>query len=266
MATPTPDDTAIIDLPRDRETGLRVGRITLFGPTGSGKTMMGCAFARMMAPPNFEEVYILSPKATAANLLPHAQWYQIPPTDKAKVESFMAQMKDKRALLVIDEADSYFGGSGRTFGTPSMFEAVNFGRNDCLALIVIAHGTNVAPKNLIENSAGVLFFRTSTPGLIDYAEDYMPEIPDVAHTLRNLPDHVALVYAPLSRDKFVGFAKLNVESGEIEIWSPQSQPDPEETDSNTTPSSSESTEDGRSTALPTSSAAASSSPGSEPNG
>ena len=222
METPT-ESEAIIDLPKDRETGLRVGRITIFGPVGSGKTEIGCAFARLMAPSNFEEKYILSPVPTAANKLPDWKWYKIDPTDKKKVEAFMSSLNEKRAALLVDEADAYFGGSGRTYGTPSMFGAVNWGRNSCLAMIVIAHGTNVAPKNLIENSAGVLFFRTSTPGLIDYAEDYMPDIPDVANVLRNLPDHVALVYAPLSREKFVGFAKLNMETGEIEIWSPSEQ-------------------------------------------
>jgi len=260
-----PQDDAVIDLPRDRETGLRVGRITLFGPTGSGKTEMGCAFARLMAPPSFEDIYVLSPKPTAANKLPHAKWFQISPTDKKQVEAFMSSMKNKRALLLIDEADSYFGGSGRTYGTPSMFEAVNFGRNDCLALIVIAHGSNVAPKNLIENSAAVLFFRTSTPGLIDYAEDYMPEIPDVAHTLRNLPDHVALVYAPLSREKFVGFAKYNMETQEIEIWTPnlgeteESSTEPDDTEEDTS-GSSKSEEVPASSATSTSSAASSLSP------
>jgi hypothetical protein len=258
LETPTEPEgesaEAIIDLPKDRETGLRVGRITLFGPTGSGKTEMGCAFAKMMAPPSFTEVYVLSPKPTAANRLPHAKWFQISPTDKNKVEAFMASMKDKRALLLIDEADSYFGGSGRTFGTPSMFEAVNFGRNNCLALIVIAHGTNVAPKNLIENSAGVLFFRTSTPGLIDYAEEYMPEIPDVANLLRNLPDYVALVYAPLTREKFVGLAKLDLKSGEIIIW----KPDLEEMDESTDTESSTTGEGGGSSATTASSEAASS--------
>ncbi len=265
MATPTPPESdAIIDLPRDRETGLRVGRVTIFGPTGSGKTMMGAAFVRMMAPPSFTEVYVLSPVPTAANLVPRAKWFKIDPNNKSEVEAFMAGLKDKRALVLVDEADSYFGGSGRTYGTPSMFSAVNFGRNSCLALIVLAHGTNVAPKNLIENSAAVLFFRTSTPGLIDYAEDYMPEIPDVAHTLRNLPDHVALVYAPLSRDKFVGFAKLNMETQEIEIWSP-SQEDQEQYGENAPPESKNAGEGGEPSATPTSGEAPSSpkaSPGS----
>ena len=251
---------AIIDLPRDRETGLRVGRMTFFGPTGSGKTLLGCAVAKRMAPPGFEEVYVLSPKPTAANQLPNAKWFKISPTDKKQVEAFMATLKDQRALVVIDEADSYFGGSGRTYGTPSMFEAVNFGRNDCLALIVIAHGTNVAPKNLIENSAGVFFFRTTTPGLLDYAEDYMPEVPDAPHVLRNLPDHVALVYAPLSREKFVGFAKLNLQSGDIEIWSPNQEPDTEIT------SESNETEEAGESAATSMSSEATSSPKEAPNG
>jgi hypothetical protein len=252
---------AIIDLPKDRETGLRVGRIVLFGPTGSGKTLMGCALARQMAPPSFKDVFVLSPKPTAANNLPNAQWYKISPVDKSRVEAFMGKMKDMRALLVVDEADSYFGGSGRTYGTPSMFEAVNFGRNDCLAMIVIAHGTNVAPKNLIENSAGVMFFRTTTPGLLDYAESYMPEVPDPAHTLRNLPDYVALVYAPLSKEKFVGFAKLDVNSGVVNIWKPEQEP---ETPESITPSSNPPEEVGESSASLMRPEATSSNPSKQP--
>jgi hypothetical protein len=235
---------AIIDLPADRETGLRVGRITIFGPVGSGKTEIACALAREMVPSDFKEKYILSPVPTAANKLPDFHWYKIDPTDKKKVEAFMQGLNEKRAFLMVDEADAYFGGSGRTYGTPSMFGAVNWGRNAGLSMIVIAHGTNVAPKNLIENSAGVLFFRTSTPGLIDYAEDYMPEIPDVANVLRNLPDHVALVYAPLSREKFVGFAKLNMDTGVIEIWKPNQEPEEESTEPENTDSPSSPTEEG----------------------
>jgi hypothetical protein len=248
---PEGDAQAIIDLPQDRETGLRVGRVVFFGPVGSGKTVTGCALAKQMAPPSFEEKYILSPVATAANLLPDYKWFKIDPTDKKQVEAFMATFNDKRAILLIDEADAYFGGSGRTYGTPSMFGAVNWGRNACLALIIIAHGTNVAPKNLIENSAAVFFFRTTTPGLLDYAEDYMPEVPDAAHVLRNLPDHTALVYAPMSRQKFVGFAKLNMDTGEIQIWSPSEEPDTESP-------SNETEEGGESSARPTTGEASSS--------
>lgn len=247
METPT-ESEAIIDLPKDRETGLRVGRIVLFGPTGSGKTLMACALAKEMAPPNFEEVYVLSPVATAANNLPKAKWFQISPQDKRKTEAFMASLKDKRALLLVDEADAYFGGSARTFGTPSMADAVLFGRNACLSIILIAHGTSLSPKSLIENASGVFFFRTTTPGLLDWAEDYAAEdIPDVSHTLRNLPQHVALIYAPMSEHRFVGFAKLNMETGEIEIWSPSEQ-DQEPT----TSESNETGEEPGSSATPTS--------------
>ena len=264
MATPTPEGEepaeAVIDLPKDRETGLRVGRLVFFGPTGSGKTLAGCAAARMMAPQGFEDVYVLSPVPTAANQLPEANWMQIPPTDKKKVEAFMATMKNRRALLIVDEADSYFGGSGRTFGTDSMFEAVNFGRNSCLSMIVLAHGTNVTPKNLIANSQGVFFFRTTEPNLLEYAEDYMSDdIPDVTHTLRNLPDYVALVYAPMSKDKFVGFAKLNLDTGEIEIWKPETTPTEETPEpESTTSEPSTPSEDGGSSATPATSGADSS--------
>jgi len=220
---------AVIDLPADRETGLRVGRVVLFGPTGSGKTLMACALARQMAPPSFEEVYVLSPVATAANNLPNAKWFQISPQDKKKTEAFMAEVKDKRALVLIDEADAYFGGSARTFGTPSMADAVLFGRNACLSMILIAHGTSLSPKSLIENAAGVFFFRTTTPGLLDWAEDYAAEdIPDVAHTLRNLPNHVALIYAPMSANRFVGFGKLDLATGQISIWTPDIRTDDDE--------------------------------------
>jgi len=64
----------------------------------------------------------------------------------------------------------------------------------------------------------------------------------VAYTLRNLPDHVALVYAPLSREKFVGFAKLDVATGEINIWSP-TESQPGETESSTPDPSSTSPND-----------------------
>ena len=280
-----PSGEAIIDLPADKETGLRVGRITIFGPVGSGKTEIGCALAKMMTPPSFEEKYILSPVATAANRLPDFKWFKIDPTDKKKVEAFMASMNEKRAFLLIDEADAYFGGSGRTYGTPSMFGAVNWGRNFCLSMVVIAHGTSVAPKNLIENSQGVLFFRTTTPGLLEYAESYMPEVPDATYTLRNLPDHVALVYAPLGKEKFVGFAKLDLATGEIQIWRPNIEdleenestteegssespsPEPAGSTGSTTPSSSGARPgDGKSTASPTSSRATSLPSGSGANG
>jgi hypothetical protein len=214
-------DEAIIELPRDRETGLRVGRIVLYGPVGSGKTLSGTALAKMMAPPGFEEIFILSPVPTAANLLPQANWYKISPQDKKKVEAFMAKMKEKRALLIVDEADAYFGGSARTFGTPSMADAVLIGRNACLSMIVIAHGTSLAPKSLLGNSAAVFFYRTTEVNLLNYAEEYMAaDIPDVVHILRNLPDYVALVYAPMSREKFVGFAKLDIQTQEFKIWKP----------------------------------------------
>jgi len=261
---------AIIDLPRDRETGLRVGRVTIFGPVGSGKTEIACALARMMAPESLKEKYILSPVATAANRLPDFQWFKIDPTDKKKVEAFMASINEKRAFLLLDEADAYFGGSGRTYGTPSMFGAVNWGRNFCLSMIVIAHGTAVAPKNLIENSQAVLIFRTTTPGLLDYAEEYMQDqigdyVGDVRHTLTNLKQYVALVYAPLAEEKFVGFAKLDLATGEIAIWKPSPQ-DQDEEPKSTTPSSNEPEEDGGPSASPIAPEATSLRPERPPNG
>jgi len=255
---------AIIDLPADEETGLRVGRVVLFGPVGSGKTLLACALAKMMVPASFKEKYILSPVATGANQLPDYQWYKIDPTDKTKVEAFMASLNEKRAFLMIDEADAYFGGSGRTYGTPSMFGAVNWGRNACLSIIVIAHGTNVAPKNLIANAQAVMFFNTTEVNLLKYAREYMSnDVPDPVYTLQHLPQHVFLIYAPLSQEKFVGFGRLNIETGEIEIWKPEEEPTEEES---TTPSSNEPEEGGEPSVSPMISAPSSSTLEAKPNG
>jgi ATPase family associated with various cellular activities (AAA) len=218
--------TVLVDIPADEETGLRVGRVTLFGPSGSGKTLFAAALVPQMQQSSDEQLYVLSPVATAANKLTarglKPQWYQIDPGDKKSVEAFMAEMKKKRAMLIVDEADSYFGGSGRTFGTPSMFSAVNFGRNNCLSMIMIAHGTNVAPKNLIENSSLVGFFRTTSNNLLKWAEEYLQDdVPDPRYVLKSLPPHVALLYAPQQTPRMVGSAKVNLATGEIGVkpWS-----------------------------------------------
>lgn len=236
---------AELDIPFDPETGLRVSRTIIFGPTGSGKTVLAAALAKMYAPRDPEMVYILSPVPTLANLLPEYRWYKIDPSDQQAVDGFFRHIKEKKCLVVIDEFDSYVGGSARSYGSKDMFAAIDYGRNFGCSLICCAHGTSDAPKNLIANSNLVLFFRTTEVGLLKYADKYLTEVPNASETLQSLGPHQALAYQPLAQDKFLGIIRYNQETDEIEvlpreaIWGNNESTSAPEPENPTTPDPSE---------------------------
>lgn len=205
-----------LDLPRDPESGLRVGRVILIGASGSGKTEMAVAFTKLMAPRSFEQVFIVSPAVRKLAEKSGRQLVVIDPTDSGAVEGFFGRQKYQRCLLVVDEFDSYISGSARSYGSPAIFNTINFGRNFGASLLLVAHGTNVIPKNLIENTNCVIMFRTTSVGLLDWAESYMqPDYPEIRTLLRELPKYWAVLYQPQAEQKFSGVIHLDIASGNL---------------------------------------------------
>lgn len=247
-------------LPTDAKSGIRVGRVMVFGSVNAGKTELMARLAVQMVR-SVDQIYVVSTVAKLAKLInsmspdPNVKchYFDTPPLNTDIKESLFSSFKGRRILVVSDEFDSYSKGS-RSVGSPALYEINMSGRNFGTSLLLGAHGTSEVAKSLIAQSQVVLFSRTTEPNLLDYARKYMKaEIPDIEMRLRKLPNHVFLVWCPPSTPKFQGYLWVNLQTNEIETASADltSTPDPSETsDAATAPTTPDGTADTPSAASP----------------
>lgn len=184
--------------------------VLLLGSTQSGKSTAAPYFARMMCtdPARIRVVGIV-PKIADALGVP---FHPIDPYDRDRVEEFFEKLEksSEGIFLVLDEADEYM--SARAYSVPALFTLVNAGANFGKGGILIGHGSNVMPKNMLANAGMICYFATNETNLIRYARDLMPDYPggpdSVERTLRDLPPHMFLLYTPRDTPHYPGFGKV----------------------------------------------------------
>ncbi len=211
----------MIEVPPDPSTGVLIGIALILGPGDGGKTTMAAALARAWVPAGQEErLIVVGPVQKLAEMLGVPN-HPVDTKDKRAQDVFFHQVNELEGayLIAVDEADLYYSMGGRTYGSKEFQELINIGRNFGKSLILCARGTSDLAKNTINQARVVMMCRTLEPNLLDYAERYMAEIPDVRNLISNLEPHEFIVWCPKMNPRWQGGAK--VVNGQIYLIPPE---------------------------------------------
>ena len=208
----------ILDFPKTRD-GVRPVRMMIFGPPGSGKTVIA---GTLLKPPNFaprERLIMCGPVPTLANLL-KVPWNNISPTDTKEQDRFFKGIAetDEHLFIAIDEFDAYCTKFG--YKSSYLYHIMNFDRNFGKGVCAIARGTSDVSTNAIASCDLILWFRTTEKNLLKYIRETLKGFPggerEAERVVSELPKYVALMYMPLSDERFPGY--LKTVNGELLLY------------------------------------------------
>lgn len=222
-----------LNIKRSRDNVL-IARIVIIATGEHGKTYFAAALAPALGPK--ENMYVVGPVRAIADRIGGVKWYNVPTADREAQEQFFHHIIEQSKIpyeegghdpiLIVDEADSYYSAGGRTYGSKSLQEIVNVGRNWGICQLYISRATSDLAATTLGNANLLFFGRVNSPTGLDWIRRYMRDLPDAEKVITNLPPHVFLVWEPNGSPKLKGLAWLNTETGQIETKD-LTQPPPE---------------------------------------
>lgn len=225
-----------IDAPMAEDgTGIRVGRGIILGPGGSGKTELAAILCKEWVPEEHREsrLFCVGPVPKLASRV-GVQNYPVDWKSREKQDEFFNRINDMEgaAVVAIDEADLYYTGGGRSYGSKEFLFLANVGRNFGKGFIVIARGDSDVASNTRGQATCVFVFNTSEKNLLNHAEEWFFDVPDVREYITSLQPHEFMLWCPNLNPRWQGTGK--VVNGTIYIQPPDEAPE-ESPESETSP-------------------------------
>lgn len=214
--------------------GTKVSRVLIVGAPSAGKTTLAVPLAAFMAPDRSRIRCIDHSIPAKLSILLGLSADRPSPTNQVEMEAYFRKLLDKaqkeypdgECLMVMDEADLYFGQGARTYGCPALREIAHTGRGCFISQIYISR----SPLDLNRSQRGlfnVLFIgRNTEVRAAEWWEDFTG-IEGFATVLRDMGEHKFIVYATDKVPHILGTAW--VENGRIctREWEPIPEGDEE---------------------------------------
>jgi ATPase family associated with various cellular activities (AAA) len=196
----------------EERSGVKTARVTIGGMTGAGKTTLAAAYARKAAPR--ERWIVIDPVGALGEKL-GMDYYKVSGREPERCEKIIRRHLDESErtgagyLWLIDEMDLLC--SSRDYCCDALYELVNQGRNWGNGVVALTRGTNELPKNFIRNSSIVFWSQTVEGNQIDYLNEFMQDQEGHPYEaqLRNLPEHVFMVWEPRAGGGYRGLSKVD---------------------------------------------------------
>jgi hypothetical protein len=207
--------------------GTKIARVLIVGAPSAGKTTLAVPLTAFMAPDR-SRIRCIDHSIPAKLSIQLGLTADRPdPNNKTEVETYFRKLLDKaqkeypegECLMVMDEADLYFGQGARTYGCPALREIAHTGRGCFISQIYISR----SPLDLNRSQRGlfnVLFIgRNTEVRAAEWWEDFTG-IEGFATVLRDMGEHRFIVYATDRVPHVLGTAW--VENGQIctRDWDP----------------------------------------------
>ncbi|MGI0129359.1 MAG: ATP-binding protein [Thermoplasmata archaeon] len=207
----------------EERAGVKTSRVTIGGMTGSGKTTVCAAYARLAAVDR-TRVIVIDPVGALGEKL-GMDYYKVTGREPERCEKIirkhLSQSEKTGAgyLWLIDEMDLLC--SSRDYCCDALYELVNQGRNYGNGVVALTRGTNELPKNFIRSSSVVFWSQTVEVNQLEYLKEFCQDNKgtDYEQIFRNLPEHVFLVWEPRAGAGLRGYVKVD-EDGDLAEWEP----------------------------------------------
>jgi hypothetical protein len=182
--------------------GTKVSRVLIVGAPSAGKTTLAVPLAAFMAPDRKRIVCIDHSIPAKLSILLGLHADRPSPTNQTEMEAYFRKLLDKaqkeypegEILMVMDEADLYFGQGARTYGCPALREIAHTGRGCFISQIYISR----SPLDLNRSQRGlfnvVFIGRNTEPRAAEWWEEYTG-IEGFSTVLRDMGEHKFIVYA-----------------------------------------------------------------------
>jgi hypothetical protein len=214
--------------------GTKVSRVLVVGAPSAGKTTLAVPLAAFMCPDRTRIICIDHSVPAKLSILLGLAADRPSPTNVSEMEAYFRKLLEKaqknypdgEALMVMDEADLYFGQGARTYGCPALREIAHTGRGCFISQIYISR----SPLDLNRSQRGlfnvVFIGRNTEPRAAEWWEDYTG-IEGFSTVLRDMGEHKFIVYATDRVPHILGTAW--VENGQIctREWEPIPEADEE---------------------------------------